>query len=102
MSHENLVGLNVTDEASYQRYRDEMTPILARYGGRFRHDFRIAETLRSEAPGKITRLFIISFPDTATKVRFFADPEYVAIRARHFVGAVDGVSILAEFDTTAK
>jgi uncharacterized protein (DUF1330 family) len=99
MAHENLVGLHVTDEGSYQRYRDHMTPILSRFGGSFRYDFRIAETLRSATAAPITRLFVISFPDATAKAGFFADPEYLAVRARYFEPAVAAVTILAEYDT---
>jgi uncharacterized protein (DUF1330 family) len=99
MAHENLVGLHVTDEASYQRYREHMTPILGRFGGSFRYDFRIAETLRSATAATITRLFVIAFPDATSKAGFFADPEYLAIRERYFAPAVAAVTILAEYDT---
>lgn len=98
MAHENLVGLHVTDESSYQRYREHMTPILSRYGGGFRYDFKIAETLRSATPAVINRVFVISFPDAAAKVAFFADPEYLAVRERYFAPAVAAVTIMAEFD----
>ncbi len=43
-----LVGLNVVDDAAYQSYRDEMTPILKSYGGGFGYDFRVSEVLKSK------------------------------------------------------
>ena len=47
MAFERLVGLTVADSAGYQAYRDAMTPILARCGGRFRYDFIVSKTLKN-------------------------------------------------------
>lgn len=41
--HEILVGLHVTDESSYAKYRAAMTPLLEGVGGFFRCDFRVGE-----------------------------------------------------------
>lgn len=98
MALENLVGLDVSDDASYQAYREAMTPILTRYGGGFRYDFRVGEVLKSESDARINRLFIIHFPDRGAKDGFFADPEYAAVRARFFAPAVKAVTILAEYE----
>lgn len=95
MAYERLVGLHVTDEAGYARYREQMTPLLHALGGRFRYDFRIAEELKSEASHPINRVFVISFPDRATHDAFFAHPDYLAARRAHFEAAVQGVTMLA-------
>ena len=97
-SHEILVGLQVSDDDRYARYREGMTPILESYGGSFRYDFRIAEVLRSASDQPINRVFVIAFPDTQTKEAFFADPAYLAVREEFFDGAVDAISTLAEYD----
>lgn len=67
MSHERLVGLDVGDEAGYAAYREGMLPILARFGGAFRYDFRVAETLRAETSRPINRVFPWLFPRPKTK-----------------------------------
>ena len=87
-SHETLVGLHVTDEAKYDRYREGMTPLLEARGGFFRYDFRIGEVLKSEATEPLNRLFIISFPDVQAKEAFFADEEYLEIKREFFEPAV--------------
>lgn len=101
MAHETLVGLNVVDDAGYQAYRREMTPILERYGGGFGYDFRIAEVLRSETDAPINRVFTIRFPDETAKERFFSNAEYVAIKQQHFERAVDGTTIIATYEPLA-
>ncbi len=69
--HENLIGLKVTDESTYQAYREAMMPILTRYGGGFRIDLDVA-LVRSPEGVEINRLFIIHFPDRKTQDAFFA------------------------------
>ena len=39
--YELLVGLHVTDQDSYTRYRQEMKPMLDAHGGCFAYDFTI-------------------------------------------------------------
>ena len=56
-----LVGLNVVDDGAYQSYRDEMTPILNRYGGGFDYDFKVSEVLKSKTEAPINRVFTIYF-----------------------------------------
>ncbi len=96
-THEALVALHVTDEAGYQRYREGMTPILESYGGRFRWDFQLSEVLKSDGEERLNRLFILSFPDAATKEAFFADERYLAVRAEHFDRSVAAVERIAEY-----
>ncbi|MEQ9365593.1 MAG: DUF1330 domain-containing protein [Leptospirales bacterium] len=98
MAYESLIGLDVTDESRYQSYREAMLPILSRCGGGFRYDFRVGEVLKSETDSKINRLFLIHFPDRATKASFFADPEYLAARQKFFEPAVKAVTILSEYE----
>src|SRR5512145_2626072 len=86
--HVTWTGLEVRDAERYARYRAEMTPLLARYGGRFDHDFEVARVLVSSASPRTNRVFALSFPDAAARERFFADPHYRRIRAEHFEPAV--------------
>lgn len=94
--HVLLVGLQVTDETSYARYRAGMMPILLSYGGTFGHDFVVARVLKGEAG--INRVFTLLFPDRAARERFFADAQN---RAVLFEPAVAATFILGEFEATA-
>ena len=98
MAFEMLVGLQENDEAGYARYRDAMAPILARFGGGFRYDFRVAEVLRQETEAPINRVFTIHFADRASSDSFFADPAYLAVRDEHFAGSVGATTILAAYE----
>lgn len=98
MGFEELVGLTVNDDKNYQAYRDAMTPILTRYGGRFRYDFSVSKTLKTEGDGEINRVFVIAFPDQSTHDRFFADSAYQAIRAKYFSPSVKTATIISQYD----
>jgi uncharacterized protein (DUF1330 family) len=92
-----IYGLEVIDDASYAEYRRHMGPILARHGGAFEYDFVVARVLKQPEPRAINRLFSLVFPDEAGAKGFFADPEYLAVRARHFEGAVRSVTTIAAY-----
>jgi uncharacterized protein (DUF1330 family) len=97
MFYEMTVGLFVLDGERYAQYRAEIAPLLKAAGGRFRYDFEVAQTLKSEAGHEINRLFVLQFPDRARKERFFTDSLYAEIRARLFEKAVNGMAIIAEY-----
>jgi uncharacterized protein (DUF1330 family) len=90
-----LTGLEVTDDASYARYRSGMTPILESYGGYFGCDFGVAKVFKGPSE-RLNRVFTISFPDRAAEKRFFADPSYRKVRVEHFEPAGARVAVLAE------
>lgn len=92
------MGLWVSDDEAYGRYREGMTPILERFGGRFRYDFTVAEVLKNEGGKPINRVFVMTFPDRASSEAFFADPAYSVVRRAHFEGAVTAVTALAAFE----
>jgi uncharacterized protein (DUF1330 family) len=88
------LGLEVRDRERYARYREGMTPILERYGGRFDHDFVVAQVLRSTGSPRINRVFAISFPGVEARARFYADASYRLVRAEHFEPAVVSIDEL--------
>jgi uncharacterized protein (DUF1330 family) len=98
MTYETMVGLTVTDDVSYQRYREAMTPLLAEHGGGFRYDFTIDKVLKSASEHPINRVFAIYFGNKAQMEAFFAHPEYLVIRAKFFEGAVQGVTIFGSYE----
>lgn len=93
-----IVGLQVTDDASYARYREAMAPILRQHGGSFGYDFVVSKVLKSESSQPINRVFSILFPDAASSARFFADPAYREVREAYFTSSVASVTWIAAFD----
>lgn len=96
---EMLVGLEVLDEERYAEYRAAMKPILHRMGGRFTCDFRVGGVLTADVTGevdpRITRVFVLSFPDEGTKEAFFRDAGYGEVKKEWFEGAVGVVQVLS-------
>jgi uncharacterized protein (DUF1330 family) len=79
-----------------------MRPLLEAMGGAFRFDCEVARVLKGEVAAGINRLFVIGFPSREAKDKFFSDPQYVEIRARLFVKAVAGMSIIAEYEVRSE
>jgi uncharacterized protein (DUF1330 family) len=98
MPFEMTVGLFVVDHQKYADYRNEIAPLLEGSRARFRYDFEVARTLKAEEDHEINRLFVIQFPDRASKERFFKDPRYLEIRARLYEKAVEKAAIIAEYE----
>ena len=98
---DNLVGLQVTDEAGYQAYRDGMAPILARIGGRFLLDVDVANVRLSHDDVSFNRLFVLRFPNMAALEAFFADSDYQRVRDEHFVRSVEELYLLGRYNVTS-
>ena len=98
VAYEMLMGLLVTDDSGYTRYREEMLPILEEHGGGFRYDFRVSEVLRTQAGHEINRVFTICFPDKSARASFFADDRYREVRKNFFDESVEGSTLIAEYD----
>lgn len=98
MSFEVLVGLHVQDDIGYDEYRAAMKPILSKFEGRFRNDFKVSETLLSDASSTINRVFTIAFADQKSMDAFFSDPDYLAVRGKFFDPSVASAHRLALYE----
>lgn len=97
MSYEIMVGLQVSDDVNYSNYRKEMTPILETYGGGFRYDFKVSETLKNEEGRPINRVFAIYFKNKESMKAFFTNPDYLSIKSKFFEVSVKATTILSEY-----
>ena len=97
MRFERLVGLYITDDEMYTKYRKNMTPILETYGGGFAYDFKIAETLKNESKKPINRLFMIYFKDEASMESFFSDEKYLQIKKEFFDKSVGSAHEISKY-----
>ena len=93
-----LVGLNVVYDEAYQSYRDEMMPILKRYGGGFGYDFRVSEVLKSETDAPINRVFTIYFPSKDSMDSFFSNDQYLKIKQQYFEKSVADTTVIATYE----
>lgn len=97
MSFEMMVGLNVTDDACYAKYREEMTPILESFGGGFRYDFVVYEVLKNEEKRPVNRVFAIYFESEESMNLCFNDANYKAIKERYFKPSVSDTTIISSY-----
>lgn len=97
MVFERVVGLQIKDDDVYSQYRAAMTPLLKEYGGGFRYDFKVAETLKNEEGRPINRVFLIYFADEAAGEAFFSNPEYKKIREAYFVKSVEATTLISRY-----
>jgi uncharacterized protein (DUF1330 family) len=93
-----LVALDVRDPERYQRYREEMGPILESYGGGFGYDFEVSAVLRSRTPGPYNRVFTIYFADAEHRELFFGDPRYQEVKRRWFEDAAANATVIASWE----
>jgi uncharacterized protein (DUF1330 family) len=91
-----VMALHVTNRELYSQYRTQMKPLLEAAGGRFRYDFEIGRTLANSSGHAVNRVFVIAFPDAPARDRFFADPQYRAIRSALFDRAVGAWTVIGE------
>jgi len=95
MAFERVMGIYVSDDEEYQRYREGMTPILHTFGGSFGFDFKVSEVLISKTDDAINRVFTIEFPSKDVMDEFFSNPEYLAVQQRHFIHSVTSKTIIS-------
>ena len=97
MSYETIVGLQVINDIEYNNYREAMTPILKLYGGGFRYDFKVSETLKNEDGRPINRVFAIYFESKDKMNEFFNNPDYLKAKTTFFDKSVEATTIISEY-----
>ncbi len=100
MAYERIMGLQISDDVEYQKYRQHMIPILHSYGGDFGFDFRVSEVLKSKDDSAINRVFTIEFPDKVAMEKFFNDSKYLAVKNKYFLSSVQSVTTISMHEKT--
>jgi len=95
MPFERVVGIYVTDDDQYQKYREGMLPLLGLVGGSFGFDFRVSEVLLSKTDDDINRVFTIEFPSQKVMEEFFSSPEYLEVQAKYFNSSVKSKTLIS-------
>jgi uncharacterized protein (DUF1330 family) len=95
MSFERIMGLEVINDEEYQKYRENMIPILHSFGGSFGFDFKISEVLKSKTEEVINRVFTLDFPSKEVMEEFFSNADYLAVKERFFIHSVKSVTTIS-------
>jgi uncharacterized protein (DUF1330 family) len=72
-----VAQVEVQDKEMYQRYRDQVTPLVDRFGGRFLVRGGHLEVVEGDWP--LRRLVVIEFQSRASARHFYDSPEYQRI-----------------------
>ena len=88
-----IANLQIADTAKFDSYRQQVAPMLARYGGRYL--VRGGEVTAAEGDPGLHRLVIVAFATMGTLRRFYDSDEYAPlIRLRQ--AAATGTVALVE------
>lgn len=98
MSYEMMVGLQIKNDDLYTSYRKAMLPLLERFGGGFRYDFKISEVLKNEEGNNINRVFAIYAKDETSLNEFFTHEEYLKIKKEFFEESVGDTTIISSYE----
>jgi uncharacterized protein (DUF1330 family) len=72
-----IANLEVTDAEAFAKYREQVPPLIARFGGRYL--VRGAEVDNREGQLALQRLVILEFPSLAEARRFYESDEYAPL-----------------------
>ena len=84
-----VAHLDVHDPDTFARYRDQVTPLIDRFGGKYL--IRGGKTEVLEGDWQVSRLVVIEFPSRDALRLFYDSPEYqeiLPLRTRSAHGAV--------------
>jgi uncharacterized protein (DUF1330 family) len=70
--------IDVTDAVAYEEYRKRLTPLNAKYGGKFLVRASKVETL--DGDWKPERLIVIEFPSKAKALAWFRSPQFAPLQ----------------------
>ena len=101
MAFEILMGIHVTDDNEFQKYRDGMEPILNSVGGSVGYDFRISEVLLSKTDDEINRVFTMEFPSEKVMNDFLSRPEYLKVKSTYLDRSVKTRTTIAMYEKSS-
>ena len=74
-----IADTHITDQSTYDKYKQQVAPLITKYGGRFLVRGGPHQVL--EGTWQPSRLVIIEFPDMKTLRTWYDSPEYVPVLA---------------------
>ncbi|HVL71585.1 MAG TPA: DUF1330 domain-containing protein [Beijerinckiaceae bacterium] len=72
-----IANVDVHDPAAFARYREAVTPLIAKFGGRYL--VRGGAVENKEGDLGLKRLVVLEFPDMAAARAFYDSPEYAPV-----------------------
>jgi uncharacterized protein (DUF1330 family) len=72
-----IANIEVTDPAGFAKYREQVEPLIAKFGGRYL--VRGSELDHREGRLPVHRLVVLEFPSLAEARRFYESAEYAPV-----------------------
>ena len=72
-----IFSLMIIDAGTYQEYRNQIKPVMERYGITVKYEYTINSVLNSDQlEDQVNRLAVFEYPDQFNIDTFFNDPDY--------------------------
>jgi uncharacterized protein (DUF1330 family) len=91
-----IANLDVQDQPTFQRYREQVLPLIARFGGRY--IIRGGDVQDVEGNLGLKRLIVLEFPNIEAARAFYECPEYQPIKALRLQSAESEVALVVGYD----
>ena len=91
-----IANLDIQDQPTFQRYREEVMPLIAKYGGRY--IVRGGEVQDVEGHLGLKRLIVLEFPSLEAARAFYESPEYQPVKAIRLRSAISDIALVAGYD----
>ena len=91
-----IANLDIQDQPTFQRYREQVMPLIAKYGGRY--IVRGGEVQDVEGHLGLKRLIVLEFPTLDAARTFYDSPEYQPIKAIRFQSTTSDVALVGGYD----
>jgi uncharacterized protein (DUF1330 family) len=91
-----IANLDIHDQPTFQRYREEVVPLIARYGGRYIVRGGEVESLEGDLGFK--QLIVLEFPTLDAARAFYHSPEYQPVKAIRLRSAASEVALVVGYD----
>ncbi len=91
-----IANLDIQDQPTFQRYREEVVLLIAKYGGRY--IVRGGEVQQVEGHLGLKRLVVLEFPSLEAARAFYDSPEYQPVKAIRLQSAVSDVALVVGYD----
>lgn len=92
MSAYLIANIVVTDPARFAEYRDQVAPLIARFGGRYL--VRGGEVTPVEGDPGLQRVVVLEFADMPALRAFYDSPEYAPLIALRASATVSNVALV--------
>lgn len=91
-----IANVDVRDSEGFERYRQAVTPVIAKFGGRYL--VRGGEVRNVEGDLGISRLVVLEFPTLEDAERFYRSPDYAPILQMRLDSAVSSLALVAGYE----